>query len=423
MKKLLISSVLLAGMLSFFSCSDNNEPYDDFPDQTTTEAETTAEPTTEPEKKYDYVHGSDGYFNILDDMPEYRREAQKGGSCWAYSAAACLETSYFLKNGKNIDIDPIEIVDTVWSDDKEDGFIKKEQIQNVDMGGWEWMVTETLSRSFGDITLDSASILTGMGKEAIKEALRTRGGVSVSTLDFESKKGWYGPYYTMNDTTNENIDHAITIIGYDDHFPKEYFNEEASQDGAWITYNSADGMIGSYYYVSYDTPLVDVISFTATDKYGEILSYDVGNEQDRYIKTGNGTIVANVFHKQGKLAAVGTYNDFDEQNIKIEIYDSEFKNRLYSQDAVLDFHGYHTIELDKPIDVTDYAIVVSYEKGAPVEGETIDFGNSEYKTVSEKGQSFVYIANWKDMTDSDIKTALGIDFTPNNCCIKALYAK
>ena len=76
---------------------------------------------------------------------------------------------------------------------------------------------------------------------------------------------------------------------------------------------------------------------------------------------------------------------------------------------------------------------ISYTKGAPVEGESIDFGKLdqkiasligelEYKTVSEKGQSFVYIDNsWKDMTDSDIKGVLKIDFEPNNCCIKATY--
>lgn len=423
MKKLLIATVLTASMLSFFGCSDNNTPIEEYVTPTTTEAVTTAEPTTAPKKKYDYVHGDDGYFNIMENMPEYHKKSQKGSSCWAYGAAASMETSYFLKNNNSLNIDPLDIVDTVWSDNKEEGFMKKVQTPNEDMGGWQWMVTETLSRGFGNITLDSASILTGMGKDAIKEAVRTRGGVVVSTLDFDSKKGWYGQYYTMNDTTNDDIDHAITIVGYDDHFPKEYFNEEASQDGAWITYNSAGVIKGSYYYVSYDTPLTDVVSFSATDKYSEILSYDAGNEQDRYIKTGNGTIVANVFHKQGKLAAIGTYNDFDKQEIKIEIYDSEFKELKYSQKAVLDFHGYHTIDLDKPVDVTDYAVVVSYEKGAPVEGESIDYGKSDYKTVSEKGQSYVYIANWKDMTDSDIKTALGIDFEPNNCCIKALYAK
>ena len=422
MKKLLISSVLLAGMLSFFSCSDNNEPYDDFPDQTTTEAETTAEPTTEPEKAYDYVHGSEGYYNIADEISDFEMETQEGGTCWLYAGVAGMRTAYAKKYGSYPSINPLDLLDVNYINERKEGFFPKEGSDPKEIGGWQWILTETMTNGFGDYVIDSSVILDVNDREAIKKAVKDRGGVAIGVNDTSKKyKGWFGKYYTLNYSKKE-FDHDVTIIGYDDHFPKDYFNEPASEDGAWITYNSSFGSAG-FFYVSYCAPLEYGISHSVTDKYGEVLSHDAGNEQDKYIKTGNGTIVANVFHKQGKLAAVGTYNDFNEQNIKIEIYDSEFKNRLYSQDAVLGFHGYHTIELDKPIDVTDYAIVISYEKGAPVEGETIDFGNSEYKTVSEKGQSFVYIANWKDMTDSDIKTALGIDFTPNNCCIKALYAK
>ena len=120
---------------------------------------------------------------------------------------------------------------------------------------------------------------------------------------------------------------------------------------------------------------------------------------------------------------MGTYNDFDEQNIKIQVYSADFKDILYTQDAVLDY----TIELDEPVDVMDFAVVISYEKGAPVEGDDIDYGDTEYRTVSESGQSFVYIddcvTGWKDLTDADIKKSLDIDFEPHNCCIKALFAK
>ncbi|MBP3747826.1 MAG: hypothetical protein J6I47_10295 [Ruminococcus sp.] len=165
-----------------------------------------------------------------------------------------------------------------------------------------------------------------------------------------------------------------------------------------------------------------------TDKYSDVIGYDAGNEQDKFIKTGDSTKVANVFHKAGKLAAVGTYNDFDEQDIKIEVYDSTFTNLLYSQDAVLDYHGYHTVVLDTPVDVTDCAVAITYSKGAPVEGETIDNDMGSYKTSIETDQSYVQISciddqisDWKDLTSSGIKQFLNIDFEPGNCCIKALY--
>lgn len=215
----------------------------------------------------------------------------------------------------------------------------------------------------------------------------------------------FGSSCTVNYTEKDTFDHDVTIIGWDNHFPKEYFMQEPAQDGAWIVYNSNVGQI--YYYISYCSPLGYSISHTVSDKYSEVLSFDAGNEQDRLVKTGDSTKTANVFHKKGKLAAVGTYNGFDKQDIKIEIMSADLKKVLYTQDAVLDYHGYHTVELTKPVDVEDFAVAVTYSKGAPVEGETIENDSGMYKTVSEKGQSFVFTGGkWKDMTDKDIKTVL-----------------
>jgi hypothetical protein len=445
MKKLLITSLLLANILSVCSCSDNNTSYDELA-ETTTAAEATADPATKEKKVYDYVHGEDGYYNIADEMAEFEMKSQKYGTCWLYAAAASMETAYFKKNGSYISIDPMHLLDLIYLEEKEDGIILNDGIDAKEIGGFQWTVTERLSRGVDKLTLDRSVVLDINDREAIKENVRTRGGVAVGVFDKDDdKKGWFGTYRTINYKNDKDFDHDVTIIGYDDHFPKEYFKEPASEDGAWITYNSNSGPAG-FYYISYCSPLNSAYSHSVTDKYGEVLSYDAGNVryeadklsytagsfsydahdlQGRYIKTDDWTTTANVFHMSGKLAAVGTYNDFDRQNIKIQIYDSSFTNVLYSQDAVLDYHGYHTIDLDTPIDVSDFAVVVSYEKGAPVEGESLFHDLlGGYRTVSDSGQSFVLLDDeWKDMTDSDIKKALDIDFEPNNCCIKALFAK
>jgi hypothetical protein len=432
MKKLLIASLLLS-IVTMFGCSSAENSSSDVTDETTAAAETTTEAeTTEttPEsatrekKVYDYVHGEDGYYNIADEMTEFEMKSQQYGTCWLHAAAASMETAYFKKNGSYISIDPMKLLDNTYLAEKNEGFFVKDGLDEKELGGSQPIVTFDLSGGFGDLVLDSSVFLDKNDREAIKENIRKRGGVAIGILDSDNtKKGWFGTYRTINYKKDDNFDHDVTIIGYDDHFPKEYFKETASEDGAWITYNSSLGSAG-YYYISYCAPLEYAISHSATDKYGEVLSYDAGTEEDRYVKTGDSTKTASIFHKAGKLAAVGTYNDFDQQDIKIEIYDADIQNLLYSQDAKLDYHGYHTLDLDTPVDVTDYAVVITYTKGAPVEGEDEDYGEIQYKAVSEKGQSFVYIDNnWKDLTDSDIKKALNIDFEPNNCCIKALFAK
>ena len=461
MRKAIVLLLSLTLMISAASCSQKSDSADNrtsdhestadataLTESTTSETmaltETaTAETATKEKKVYDYVHGEDGYYNIADEMPEFEMKSQNYGTCWLHAAAASMETSYFKKNGSYISIDPMRLLDLTYLDEKDEGFFVKEGINGKNLGGWQWIVTEKLSNGFDGLAIDSSIILDENDREAIKENIRKRGAVAIGVLDSDKdKKGWFGPYRTINYTRNDNFDHDVTIIGYDDHFPKDYFKEPASEDGAWITYNSSLGSAG-YYYISYCAPLEYAISHSVTDEYGEIVSYDAGNQQylitqflsyaeahgydknsfhDRYVKTGDSTKTANVFHKAGKLAAVGTYNDFDQQDIIIEIYNADFTKLLYTQNAVLDYHGYHTIPLDTPVDVTDYAVAVTYTKGASVEGEYVDCDEVEYKTVSEKGQSFVFIDNkWKDMTDSDIKDALNIDFEPNNCCIKAIY--
>ena len=419
-------------MVSIYSCSDKTEESSGAEAATaasteaseaSTEAETTesTEATTVDPGPESYTHGVDGYYNIADEISGFEMKTQEGGTCWLYAGVAGMGTAYAKKYGSYPSIEPLELLDINNVKESKEGFFPKEGFDPKDIGGWQWVLTETLTNGFGDYVIDSSVIVDATDREAIKRNLHERGGVAVAVNDTSTRyKGWHGGYYTLN-YTREEFDHDVAIIGYDDHFPKQYFNIPASEDGAWICYNSSFGSAG-FFYVSYCAPLEDAVSHTVTDKYSEVLAYDAGNEQDRYLKTGTATSTANVFHKAGTLAAVGTYNDFDEQDITIEIYDADFNDLLYSQDAVLDYHGYHTVVLDTPVDVTDYAVSITYSKGAPVEGENIDYGQSDYITVSESGQSFVKIDSvWKNMTDSDIMSVTGVDFKPNNCCIKALY--
>ncbi|MBQ1903184.1 MAG: hypothetical protein II168_02335 [Ruminococcus sp.] len=372
---------------------------------------------------YDYEHGTDGYYNLMDELKLFEMKTQQAGTCWLYAGRASMQTSYEKQTGKELKMEIYDILDTIYGAGKQEGFFVKSGVDKGELGGWQWMITDTLSRGYKDgITLDSSIIIDPTDREAIKNAIKTRGGIAAEVCDENVGRKYFGKYLTVNYAESDSYDHDLTLIGWDDHFPKDYFADPAKQDGAWIAYNSNIG--SHFYYISYDSPFGYTISHTVSDKYSQVLSYDAGNEMDRYIKTGDSTKVANVFHNAGKLAAVGTFNDFDKQSIKIEIMSADLKNVLYTQDAVLDYHGCHTVELTKPVEVSDFAVVVTYEKGAPVEGELIDNGDCMYKTVSEKGQSFVFAGGtWKDLSDADAKSVLKTDFAPGNACIKALFVK
>ena len=416
------------------------------------DSSTSADSSSQAAPKYDYVHGTDGYYNLTDELKNFKRPVQQTGTCWLYAARASMQTSYEKQTGKELKMEISDMLDAVYGEGKQEGIFVKNGISKSDLGGYQQFVTDRLSRECKEgITLSGSMMIAPTDREAIKNAVRTRGGVTVGIDSQNCEVGMFGIYPTLIYKQAKIYDHAVTVIGWDDHFPREYFKTPAEQDGAWIVYNSNLGEMCQY--ISYCAPLEYAISHTVSDKYSQVQSYDAGNVMSGYIKTGDSTKAANVFHKKGKLAAVGTFNNFDKQDIKIEIMSADFKNTLYTQDASLGYQGYQTVELTKPVDVENYAVVITYSKGAPVEGETIGFAVASYKTSIEKGQSFVFAdGKWKDMTDSDINKVIKTDkvrsfidgdsgawkkfltssdieaiknpdFAPGNACIKALYAK
>ena len=264
---------------------------------------------------------------MLDECKQITLKTQQTGTCWLYAGRASMQTAYERQTGKELKMEISDMLDAVYRDDKQEGFFVKPGVDKGDLGGWQWIITDTLSRGYKDgLTIDSSVIIDPTDREAIKNTLKTQGAVAVGVLDNQIYTGTFGKYYTVNYGSPDEFDHNVTIVGYDDHFPKEYFSTPASQDGAWIVYDSSTGTMLNY--LSYDSKLNDAIAHTVSDKYSEVLSYDAGNEMDRYIKTGDTAKTANVFHKKGKLAAVGTFNDFDKQDIKIEIMSADFKNVL-----------------------------------------------------------------------------------------------
>ena len=436
MKKLFIISVLCAFALVSCAEQENVSPESTTEAVTTTEETTTemTEPETQPTEPY--VHGEDGYFNLAEEGNKFVMGSQVQGTCWAFAGAAAMESAYSMEHEGSVEIDPLKIVDIVYSKDKAEGFFLAEGVNKRDIGGYALFIGETLSNGFDGLTVDKTVILKALiednqkeysfdvGTDKIKEYVRNNGAVVISVLDFGEKKGWHHGYQTMNDTIHDEPDHDVALIGWDDHFPKEYFNEPAENDGAWICYNSSLGSAG-YYYISYDTGFYEAFGLSVTDEYTDVLSYDCGTSTDAFINLGDETVVANVFNKSGTLAAVGAYCHTPSEDITIEIYNGDFSELLYSQDASLDYPGYHTIKLDTPLNVDNYALAIRFKGNAPVESEGFDCdeeGNIIFKTVSEKGQSYVLIdGQWKDLADDDIKEVLGTDFYPGNACIKALY--
>jgi len=159
-----------------------------------------------------------------------------------------------------------------------------------------------------------------------------------------------------------------------------------------------------------------------SDDYTEVQYYDIGHYNT--LETDETITLANVFHCPGTLKRVGTYTEEPNQKLVIEIYDAELSNVVYKEEVTFEFPGYHTIALAEPQEVSDYAIAITYYGNAAVEGLTWidDEWGISYIAESHAGESFALLdGEWIDMTDEIVQEKFGIDYAPNNCCIKAIY--
>lgn len=131
-------------------------------------------------------------------------------------------------------------------------------------------VTQTVS--FPSITKSmknssSKKTTVEMIRKMIKEHIVNYGsiGTVIASGDYEN----YNGNYVMNNNSSTVYDHAVSIVGWDDNFPKENFPERIrpSKNGAYLVLNSWGDAWGNdgYFWISYEdqfveTNLVGVIS-------------------------------------------------------------------------------------------------------------------------------------------------------------------
>ena len=231
------------------------------------------------------------YGYVTDEKIQY------GGSCWAFAATAAAESS-LIKSGladRSIDLSELHtayytyntFIDPIGNTVGDEGRINS--IYGVlNEGGkaedaaelyakWCGPVAESsmpyskdeyLNRIYPEITKDLSAESLFHLKKVVYQDYNDRDGVKRMILQYGSVVGSYYSgngynyeheevtYHVPNATTPN---HDVSIIGWDDTYPKENFTRQPQNDGAWLVKNHCGR--NSWLWISYETCVSGITAF------------------------------------------------------------------------------------------------------------------------------------------------------------------
>ena len=322
------------------------------------------------------------------------------GNCWAYAACSVAE-SYLIKKGMaSSDIDLSEAhLNYYMYHNKGDKYENTDNDQTnvigkysfTDVGADPRMLQLAMS-NFGlaSETIYPISKITTMqgskedqnntqyvmtnsnllcqqakGNESIiKQAILDNGSVLACYYD-TSTAYKNSNYYNSNEVNSFN--HAISIVGWDDSYAANNFDNKPTRNGAWLIKNSWGTGFGNqgYFWMSYDEySLGSVYSYEFKNKDEEnIYQYDGTNNALRYTLSSNTSTYANEFlvkRTNEELNAVSVGSATSNIPYKLEIYTNltdinnpTSGNCEVNQNGIIENDGIIYIMLSKGISLKD----------------------------------------------------------------------
>jgi len=375
----------------------------------------------------------------------------KDGSCWAFSSIASLESYILGKEGESYD----------FSENNMKNLVSKNYSQGFDLtpddGGNAFISTAYLSRWSGPVNesedpyTDSSSYSpTGLSvqkhvhealflpkktepldNEVLKNAIMEYGAV-YSTMYWNT--GYYQQRnYAYRYTGNLSVNHAVTIVGWDNSFDRNNFTQVPPGDGAFIAKNSWGDTWGEdgYFYISYyDTKLGynENAAFTAESQnnYDHIYQYDplgwiISKEYEGSLVAWGGNVFSS--ERNETLEAIGFYTTDLNTAYEIYVYKNPVSGPVNSGQGYLvqesgrySFPGYHTHVLNSAVPIQAgerFSIVIRFinpSASGPlaVEEPVIRYSS---KAQANPGESYVSPngVRWEDISSN----------SEANLCIKA----
>lgn len=391
------------------------------------------------------------------------------GTCWAFAALAAGEASMIRKGIADESLDLSELhfayffyntVTDPLKNTKGDKVVNQTGQFYMDTGGNNLFTMFALAKWTGPalekkVPYQSTATLSLKKKLAYQDAAHLQNARFVNSKDQKSVKNLIMQYgavssamYYQGDYLNAKTgaynspeaeysyyinNHIVTLVGWDDDYPKENFTIQPSQDGAWIAKNSYGTKEGDegYLYISYEDAVLggknakDALSYAfdleSADNYDHNYQYD-GSCSIETLKISSGGSLSNVYTVKGnpggneRLEAVSFALVTQNVNYSIQIYKNPQTESPTSGSPVFSspqtgrttYSGYYTIPLEsQPVfeQGDTFAVVITFHTANDSRIESfIDLDSSvndiKFVSNSKNNQSFVRAGSdsaWEDL--------------------------
>lgn len=338
--------------------------------------------------------------------------------CWAFSLASNLETSLLTRGQKYYDLSEEQLA-YFWANRVNDplGNTPNDKITRTQsdyhgtgngrvasffLSTWSGMTTEEKvpfqssavtwpdSLAYDTSAYMEDAIFSQYTVERTKQLLMEYN--SVSAMIYMLDNYYYPDTASYSCPQSSLVNHAVTIVGWDDTYSKENFPSASGvkNDGAWIVKNSYGKNWGKngYFYLSYeDQSITNLVSNTAvtTPAYPNNYFYDgaaAGTVTFPGKTINNDYYVSNIFKatagngKNEELGEIVTAVPQDNTDFQIQVY-TDLKNTsdptsgtpAYAEpvDYTQPLAGIHTIHLNTPVKIpqgTFYSVVIRIPDGS-----------------------------------------------------------
>lgn len=401
-----------------------------------------------------------GYITSVKDQDPY-------GTCWSFATMAAIESSLIKNNkvNKNINLsesqliyfsynkpyDPLNLINCDYNKiTNGENYLKA--------GGNYYLSMFSLATGYGvinenkmkysslksnskynsnlafnnDYTVKNNYLIPMSQVDNIKKCIIEYG--SVASAYYHDKRYLNKKTNAFYQTQKNFTNHAITIVGWSDNYPKENFLFKPKNNGAWLIKNSwgKDWGYGGYFWISYEDESIKN-TFAACYEMNNInkkflnrYQYD-GTASTSYIKTPT-YYQSNIYTAQTNelLSDIGFFTDEENLSYEISIYkdvqDIPTDGTLINTyNGSTTFTGYYSVELPEKIILNKndkFSIVIKLSDRMDLPSYLLVDSNSKWGdwikfiNYSNPGESFISQdnENWID---------IGIKLNAN-CRIKAL---